>query len=457
MNTAALRKRGARKQVAKKAGLFFALSILSLLTLTACDSVQDNDALELKTEQQTDVSSNRSLSGNADLSAFRAYIGLSAYTSLAHASEKALQLDQRLSAFLQQPDSAQLVQVQSAWRDAYDAYLATLIYAYIPVNDPAEWRQKGIDYRSTRALLDSWPIEGGYIDHVPGYPFSGIVNDLTLELNETTLQDQHGFSDPSYASLGYHPIEFMLWGANGDRQPSDFVARENNAPVVMPSEGQATAIQGSPSNPASDNPHASQTQIPTPTPMPVQNHNRRRQYVQLLSGQLMEHLQRLVRRWEPSNGYYSGLLEQTSDHQATLAALVAGQTLLSFELLDRRLGTNSSEFSNTGIDDVIATSNGLKWLLIGQSSDQKPGGNQQGLNQQGLIHQLPDPALAREWQQQFLNLDQKLLQWQEQGLASPELSEQIRSQFIALLSLLEQTADALSMRLPRLEELSRYN
>ncbi|WP_419812236.1 imelysin family protein [Bacterioplanoides sp.] len=441
MNMAAFKQRASAKVVR-----VLMLSVSSLLMLTACDSAPSDDVLQLKSEQHTETS-DRPLSSSTDLSAFRAYVGLSAYTSLATAAEKALQLDQRLSTFLQHPDATHLVQVQSAWRDAYDAYLATLVYAYIPVNDPAEWRQKGIDYRTTRALLDSWPIEGGYIDHVPGYPFSGIVNDLTLELTEVTLQDQHGFSDPSYASLGYHPLEFMLWGANGDRDPADFAARDNSAPVVMPSEGR---IQ------ETDSAQATHDAAQMHSQHQVQNHKRRRQYVQLLSNQLMEHLQRLVRRWEPSNGYYSGLLEQTSDSQATLAALVAGQTLISFEILDRRLGTNSSEFSNTGIDDVIAATNGLKGLLLGQEQSAVKRSVNQGLVDQGLVNQLPNSELSEEWQQQFATLDQQLQQWQEQGLASPELSEQIRSQFIVLLSLLEQTADALSMRLPRLEELSRY-
>jgi len=406
------------------------LVVAVLMLLSGCEQptapATERELLRHEPDPQDSVSSD-------DYSRFQSYLGLTAYTSLAQAAQRAQQLDQRLSAFLHQPDATHLVQVQSAWRQAYDAYLRSLVFAYLPINDPVEWRQKGIDYQSTLVLLDSWPVEGGYIDHVPGYPFSGIVNDLTLELTEDNLHSQHGFSDPSYASLGYHALEFMLWGSNGDRDPTDFVARENTAPVVMPSEGQAAQSSDSEEHDATAAHLSGQ----------VQNHNRRRQYIQLLSNQLMEHLQRLTRRWEPSNGYYSELLEKTSAPQATLATLIASQALISREVLDRRLGNNSSEFSNTGTDDVIACLQSFTQLLSATDHGQ------------GMLSLINDTQLVETWQQQLASLNSILSQWQEQGMASQELSQQVRSQFIELLSLLEKTADALSMRLPRLDELSR--
>lgn len=400
---------------------------LTTFALTGCDQTTTPAPINTVAENNTIHAEQP-----ADISGFHSFLGLSAYTSLSHATQQALQLDQRLSAFLHQPDATHLVQAQSAWRQAYDAYLNTLIYTYLPIKDPAEWRQKGIDYKTTVTLLDSWPIEGGYIDHVPGYPFSGIVNDLALELNDENLLAQHGFSDPSYASLGYHPLEFMLWGANGDREASDFIAKENTAPVVMPSEGK-TAGEG-----------ANSAVAITAAAPDIQNHNRRRLYVQLLSDQLLEQLHRLQRRWQPSNGYYTELLNKTQPNQALLAAMMAGQSLLSKELLDRRLGTNSSEFSNTGIDDIIAISNGLKTLILGAEE------------QSNAVVRLLNAELQQRWQQHFAELQQTLLLWQEQGLASAEVNQQVRQQFIGLLSLLEKSAASLNVRLPRSEDLARH-
>lgn len=399
--------------------------LLTAITLSGCDQSATTTPVSTVADKLSSGAEQ-----TVDASGFHSFLGLSAYTSLSHATQQAQQLDQRLSAFLHQPDATHLVQVQSAWRQAYDAYLNTLIYTYLPVKDPAEWRQKGIDYKTTVALLDSWPIEGGYIDHVPGYPFSGIVNDLALELNEESLLAQHGFSDPSYASLGYHPLEFMLWGANGDREAGDFIAKENTAPVVMPSEGNSDSEDSTSATPAT---------VPK-----IQNHNRRRQYVQLLSDQLLEQLHRLQRRWQPSNGYYTELLSKTQPNQALLAAMMAGQSLLSKELLDRRLGTNSSEFSNTGIDDIIAISDGLKTLMLGNEE------------QSNAVISLLNAELQQNWQQQFAELQQTLTLWQEQGLASAEVNQQVRQQFIGLLSLLEKSAASLNLRLPRSEDLARH-
>lgn len=402
-------------------------TLIFAILLTGCDQPTGQAPAQQKL---TLPGSSTPRTSAADFDAFRSYLGLTAYTSLSNAAQQAQQFDQRLSAFLHQPDATHLVQAQSAWRQAYDAYLNSLIYAYLPINDPIEWRQKGIGYQATLALLDSWPIEGGYIDHVPGYPYSGIVNDLTLELSESNLLEQHGFSDPSYASLGYHALEFMLWGANGDRDASDFIARENTAPVVIASEGSAAEPDNNQNNQAA----AVSSQ--------VQNHNRRRHYLQLLSNQLLEHLHRLLRRWEPSNGYYAGLLEKTPGNQAMLATMMASQSLLSKELLDRRMASNSSEFSNTGMDDIVAIINGLKLLLSGQEHGQ------------GIMAIIADTQLTQDWQQQFAVLDQNISDWQEQGMANAELNQKVRLQLIQLLSLLEKTAESFDLRLPRSDELS---
>src|SRR5690606_39084386 len=176
----------------------------------------------------------------------------------------------------------------------------------ISINDPPDWASKGIDYQRTITLLDSWPIEGGYIGYLPGYPFSGIVNDLTLPLNEANLLAQHGFSDPTYASLGYHALDFMMWAADGARPTREYLPRENTAPVIAGSDEESVSTK-----PEADSGYAD---LPV-TASTVQNHNRRRQYVQLVSEQLQKHLHRLQRRWEPSNGYYAGLLQHARPEQ----------------------------------------------------------------------------------------------------------------------------------------------
>lgn len=52
----------------------------------------------------------------------------------------------------------------------------------------------------------------GFVDAVPGYAFSGIVNDTSLPISKETLLDQHGLTAESDVSLGFSVLEFLLWG-----------------------------------------------------------------------------------------------------------------------------------------------------------------------------------------------------------------------------------------------------
>src|SRR5690606_27411526 len=113
------------------------------------------------------------------------------------------------------------------------------------------------------------------------------------------LLEQHGFADKSYASIGFHPIEFMLWGEDGKRSWRDFVAQENTS--SLPTDDTQEIEAGDSERPK------------------VQNNNRRRQYLQLTSELLQKHLLRLQERWEPSKGYYPAMLTRAKSSQVLLA------------------------------------------------------------------------------------------------------------------------------------------
>ncbi len=397
------------------------LTIMMLTTvLTACGQSQTDSPAVPETVPEQNL---------PDSSSFSAHLGLSAYTRMSLAAQSAQELDSKLAAFLYNPTPASLETTRQAWRSAYNAWLETLIYAQLPLNDPPDWARKGIDYEQTIRLLDSWPIEGGYIDYVPGYPFSGIVNDLTLELTEANLLSQHGFSDPSYASLGYHAFEFMLWGADGKRPARDFVPQENTAPVVIGNEEEAPS--------ETDTLHSDIALTPSDT---VQNHNRRRQYVQLLSEQLQKHLHRLQRRWEPSNGYYAGLLQRSEPDQVLRASLLATQQLLSEELLAKRLSGNSSEFSNSSWADVLAIVQGIRYLYLPSADTEQPVGLASVLRDRDL-------SLYEDWQKQLGLIEVSLERWQQDG-DSQQTRQLCRQRIIELMSLLHRTGAALQIELP---------
>ena len=402
--------------------LRYAPLMLTLFGLSACDNGQP-DTPQIKPRVAAEV---RYRIPAEEASAFAAWTGLSAYTSYSQAAQEAQELDSRLQSFLYHPNPMALKEAQQAWRNAYSAYLQTLLYSTLPLNDPPDWDKKGIGLQQTLKLLDSWPIEGGYIDHVPGYAFSGIVNDLTLELTEDSLLAQHGFSDASYASLGFHPFEFMLWGAEGKRSPRDFFPQENTAPVVQMSEEGGGEQVGSEEAGAAD--------------VEVQNNNRRRQYVQRVSDQLQKHIHRLQRRWEPSNGYYATVLQRSQPAQVVTAVFNSTQTLLSDELLASRLKGNSSEFSNSSADDIAAIIHGLRQFYLASSETDAPAGLA------ALLPEAERETILGEWDKQLTLVDEALEQWR-QSKGSDDSRQQVRQRVIELMSVLKRTASVIDVPL----------
>jgi putative iron-regulated protein len=364
-----------------------------------------------------------------DSNAFTAQVGIVAYTSLSDANQAAQIFDSKLASFMYHPNPMSQAEIQQAWRLAYDSFLNSLIFSYLPIQDPPDWYSQAIDYKRLLMQLDSWPIEGGYIDYIKEYPFSGIVNDLTLEIDEETIRSQHGFTDPTNASLGYHAIEFMLWGDTGQRSTHDFFPQENTAPV-----------------PANDEDHASGStnfdimQQVEAGDLKPQNHNRRRQYTQLLSELLQKDLHRIQRRWEPSSGYYAKLLQESKAENTLQAAFIAAQDLLSKELLNKRFMLISSEFSQTSNADLLALLAGLQqWFMPAEAELQEAS--------LFFLIQQADTKIADD----FSTALQKSKACIEKMTSEPSNIDQCKQDTIGLLSSLKAAAISLSVELPSLD------
>lgn len=364
-----------------------------------------------------------------DAGAFAAQVGIEAYTSLSLASQSAQIMDSKLASFMYHPNPMSQQEVSQAWRQAYDEFLYTLVFSYLPIQDPPDWQTQHIAYGDLLARLDSWPIEGGYIDYISGYPFSGIVNDLALDIDEKNIRAQHGFTDPTNASLGYHALEFMVWGEAGKRSAHDFFPQENTAPIP---------INDAEENLASDNERSSDDVL---NPLHVtQNHNRRRQYTKLLSELLQKDLHRIQRRWEPSNGYYSELLQRSTATNTLQAALIAGQRFISEELLQKRFQLTSSEFSNTSKQDILA-------LLIGLESWYLPKDIDQQEASLGFLMQQADAQIAADFAQS-LTASKKCVNDMTSNADNISLCKQ---ETINLLSNLRRSATSLNVELPDLD------
>lgn len=133
-------------------------------------------------------------------------------------------LADQISAFLESPQSATMEEARSAWIAAHSNFEINSLHRYFADSVLAD--QESLALYQIQYQMNHWPILPGYVDYVEGYGDSGIVNDINVELTIPSLQEQHGAFDLAEAALGFHVLEFLLWGENKEgqspRSPSDY-------------------------------------------------------------------------------------------------------------------------------------------------------------------------------------------------------------------------------------------
>jgi putative iron-regulated protein len=106
---------------------------------------------------------------------------------------------------------------KQAWLDAHSAYELTTLHRYFAMRLLGD--QNSLALMQIQYQINHWLIIPGYIDYVNGYPDSGIVHDISVNLDVNSLREQHGTFDISEVTLGFHVIEFLLWGNDSDAVP----------------------------------------------------------------------------------------------------------------------------------------------------------------------------------------------------------------------------------------------
>lgn len=139
----------------------------------------------------------------------------------ARAALAAERMQAAIRTLLQAPDAASLRAARQAWIAARAVYcqLEALRFHGGPID-------------AVEPLLNAWPVDEAYIEQIAGQPTGGIVHDaqrypvlsgpLLLHLNER--------GGETNVSVGWHAIEFLLWGQDldpsgpGNRPHTDFIA-----------------------------------------------------------------------------------------------------------------------------------------------------------------------------------------------------------------------------------------
>lgn len=240
---------------------------------------------------------------------------------------KGSQLQAAVTRFLAEPDAASLGAARAAWCAARLAYAATEVFRFY-----------GGPIDAIEPLVNAWPIDESYIDAVVGRPDVGIVQDRVRfpVLGPTVLQFANERGGETNVSVGWHAIEFLLWGQDlatdgpGARPAADFVAGEGR------------------------------------------NAERRRQYLAVVTELLVTQLESLAAAWAPDAPFRRQFeaAPATSLRQLLTGALVFSAFELAGERLAVAYETQDQEqehccFSDLTRDDLVANHDGLVAVLSG--------------------------------------------------------------------------------------------
>jgi putative iron-regulated protein len=297
---------------------------------------------------------------------------VSTYARIVHQSyadsvEGAEALDGALEAFVDAPSEATLAAARDAWRASREPYLQTEVYRFYggPIDD-AETGPEG--------RLNAWPMDETYVDYVEDDATAGIVNDTTATLDADTLLGLNESDGETDIIVGFHPIEFMLWGqdlnvtpdAAGQRPFTDFVTGDGGTAA---------------------------------------NQDRRAAYLALLGDQLLADMDPLVTAWAPETaGNYRAGFESAPTHDA-IGQILTGMFMLSNgELSGERLavalnsGAQEDElscFSDYTHRDTVGDALGIQNVYLGSYAALDAANDVEGAGIYDLV-KLVDSALADE-------------------------------------------------------------
>ena len=112
----------------------------------------------------------------------------------------ARELDEAIDAFVAAPSAEGLEAAKTAWLAAREPYLQTEVYRFYdgPIDNPTD---------GPEGLLNAWPLDESHIDTI----IAG-----TDEITAAYLEGQNETPNEDSIAVGYHAIEYLLWGADTD-------------------------------------------------------------------------------------------------------------------------------------------------------------------------------------------------------------------------------------------------
>ncbi|MCP4521295.1 MAG: hypothetical protein GY827_06340 [Cytophagales bacterium] len=270
------------------------------------------------------------------------------YASYEDSYNTAVTLKEKIDAFVDNPTQATHDAAKQAWLDAREPYGQTEAYRFAggPIDDE----------NGPEGLLNAWPLDEVYIDYINGDYDAGIINDTETypTITAALLTSLNEAGGEANISVGYHAIEFLLWGQDntdpsekkaGQRSYTDYVVPQ----VVTELKKEVDFVSS------------------------IKNQERRGQYLKLCTEQLVDNLEEMVNEWKEGGAYRTTFL--ALDNDAALKNILTGIGVLSkSELAGERVFVayenqdqedEHSCFSDNTHRDVITNAVGVQNVYLG--------------------------------------------------------------------------------------------
>ena len=219
------------------------------------------------------------------------------YQNYKDAYDDAVELETAITTFTATPTDANFTAAKTKWKESRESYGTSEAFRF--ANGPID----NEDYEAPEGLINSWPLDENYIDYVMNTETNtvennGIINraDLYPNITKAVLADLNGADSEASISVGYHAIEFLLWG-------QDLTAPIENKP------GQRVYTDYVNNGTTAD------------------NEARRRQYLNVCADLLTDNLDYLVQQWKPGGAYRATFL--ALDKNVALTNIYLGIITLS--------------------------------------------------------------------------------------------------------------------------------
>lgn len=337
------------------------------------------------------------------------------------AARRAVVFAGRIEDFLAEPSAERLDRAREEWVHARHAYSQTEIFRFNdgPIDAPAQdGRSEGPEMH-----INAWPVDEATIDYVVGNARAGLIQARDFPLDQSSIRDRDQSTDESAVTMGWHAIEFLLWGQDmNTRGP-----------------GQRSHRDYAPGDRVRD---------------------RRRQYLRTVTAALVDDIQAVAAQWrDDGSANYRAQLEQTAAIEVVGRALHGATSFAAIELYGERfavaLDSGSQEdehscFSDTSHIDLQHGLQGIRNLLYGEYAGDRIG---PGLidviqfqdQQLGTRLKTAHAGAEQELQRLFVPFDQLILK----SADSPERTqaEQALTQIRELGRAMKASAEALGIQI----------